>query len=631
MGDRLAAVSTDRFVSWLPLYHDMGLIGAWLGSLYHGVELALMSPLDFLSQPLRWLRAIHRHGATISGGPNFGYELCLRALQPEDLEGLDLCHWRVAFSGAEPVSAATLDRFARRMAAAGFRREALMPVYGLAEVGVGLTIPMPDIGPRVDRIDRDALARDGVAKPVSEAQGAAGRSVPCCGPPLDGFEVRVVDASGHERREREEGDVEFRGPSATGGYYRNPEATSDLFDGDWLRTGDRGYLASGELFVSGRVKDIIVRGGRNVYPYELEEAVGAIPGVRKGCVAAFGATDPVSGVERLVVVAETREGDAAERRRLRNDIVEVTADVVNVPADDVRLVPPHAVLKTSSGKIRRAAVRELYLGDRLDARRSAVWWQVVRLGASSARATAMHRLRRALEQGYAGYAWGVFATAAAAAWLATMPVWSMGRRWSIARALVRVAARCTGIRIEARGLDNLPVDTPIVVVANHASYIDALVLTHVVPVPLHFLAKRELARHRPVRELLQRLGVVFVERLDPAAATRDSDRVAALARSGESLASFPEGTFGRGEGVREFHLGAFVAAAAAGTPVVPLALRGTRYILRGTEWFPRRGRVVVTVGTPLEPKGEGMTAAVALRDAARGFIVANCGERDLTP
>ena len=314
MGTALRVGAEDVFVSWLPLYHDMGLIGAWLGTLYYGLPLALMSPLAFLAQPSRWLWAIHRHRATLSAAPNFAYDLCARKLQDQELEGLDLSSWRVAFNGAEPVSADTVDAFASRFAAYGLPREAIMPVYGLAESAVGLTFPPLNRGALIDVIKREPLMHTGNAVPAETGDSSALRVV-SCGRPLPGYEVRIVDSTGREVGDRIEGRLEFKGPSATSGYFRNPEQTRKLFHGDWLDSGDFGYVVNGEIYITGRVKDVIIRGGRNIHPYDLEQAVGNIPGIRRGCVAVFGNPDPATGTERLVVLAETRETDPQARAR----------------------------------------------------------------------------------------------------------------------------------------------------------------------------------------------------------------------------------------------------------------------------------------------------------------------------
>jgi hypothetical protein len=211
--------------------------------------------------------------------------------------------------------------------------------------------------------------------------------VPGCGHALPGHEIRIADGAGRTLPERRVGRIQFRGPSATAGYYRNPEATAELVDGDWRNTGDLGYLADDELFVTGRDKDLIIRAGHNLHPAELEAAVGDLPGIRKGCVVVFGAPDPRGATERVVVVAETREADPRRRDELRGRIQALAAELIDGPADDVALVPPGAVLKTSSGKLRRAGTRDAYLDGRLGAGTRAVWLQVGRLALRGAAAT----------------------------------------------------------------------------------------------------------------------------------------------------------------------------------------------------------------------------------------------------
>jgi acyl-CoA synthetase (AMP-forming)/AMP-acid ligase II len=319
MGQAVQITSTDVFVSWLPLYHDMGLIGAWLGSLYYACPLVLMSPLAFLARPVRWLWAIHKHRGTLSAGPNFAYDLCTRRIDERDLEGLDLSSWRVAFNGAEPISAVTLARFNERFVPYGFRPEAMAPVYGLAEAALGVAFPPLGRAPHIDRIQREPFMRSGQALPATAHDATACQFV-ACGQPLPGYQIRVVDATGHEVGERQEGRLEFQGPSTTSGYFHNPEATGRLFHNAWLDSGDLAYMVGSTVYLTGRAKDLIIRAGRNIYPHELEEAIGDIADVRRGCVVVFGSPDPVTGTERLVVLAETRQTDPGVLVRLRGQI-----------------------------------------------------------------------------------------------------------------------------------------------------------------------------------------------------------------------------------------------------------------------------------------------------------------------
>ncbi len=626
----LAVQPSDVFLSWLPLYHDMGLVGAWLGSLYFGIPLIVMPPTDFLARPVRWLQAITRYRATLSAGPNFAYEICATRIPNDALEGLDLSSWRVAFNGAEPVVADTLARFAARFAPCGFRAAAQLPVYGLAEAAVGLAFPPVGRGPRVDVVDRAVLARSGQAIACGTTDERA-ISIVSCGCPLPGYSLRIVDGAGRERAEREEGRVEFRGPSATRGYFRNPDATRRLFDGDWLDTGDLGYFAAGELYLTGRAKDVIIRAGQHLHPQDAEAGLGEIPGVRKGCVCVFGVPDPAGGTEKLVVLAETRERDRARLETLRATIVERATVLLGAPPDDIVLAPPHTVLKTSSGKIRRAACSELYRHGMRRADRKAVWLQLARLtGAGAARGT-RHALGQVRELAFAAYAWSLVAVLGALAIAIVVAVPRMSSRIRAVKAIARNFVRLAGVPVQVIGGEHLLAAKPIVVVANHASYVDAIVLFTVLPAECRFVAKRELRRHLPLRLLLEGVGTRFVERFDIEQSVAAAHALAGEARRGESLVFFPEGTFTRETGLRPFHVGAFLAAAAAHAPVIPVALRGTRVVLRAGRWRPRRSPIIVVILPPIAPDGSDWAAALRLRDRSRRDLVAACGEPDLEP
>jgi 1-acyl-sn-glycerol-3-phosphate acyltransferase len=621
------ATSADIFVSWLPLYHDMGLIGAWLCPLYAGLPLVAMSPLHFLSRPARWLWAIHRYRGTISAGPNFAYELAASRIDERELEGLDLASWRWAFNGAEPVSADTMARFAARFARRGFDPASLAPVYGLAECALDLAFPPGRRGVLVDRIDRERLAAERVAVPAPEGAAHA-VGIVACGRPLAGYEMRIADEAGRELPERHVGRLEFKGPSATSGYFNNPEATAKLFDAGWLDTGDLGYIAAGELYLTGRSKDMMIRGGQNVYPYELEEAVGAVPGIRKGCVAVFGVGDPASGTERIVVLAETREADAARRAALTAQINALAADLIGGPADDVVLAPPHSVLKTSSGKIRRAASREVYERGLIGARRPALWRELTALALRAARGRVVQWWRGAVAVVYSAWVWGATAALATLAYALAL-VLPMAVARHVWRASARAAVRCAGLPVVVEGAAHLPGAGPVVVVANHASYVDGLLLFALLPSRFVFAAKEGFERNAFTRIAFRKAGAVFVERFDAGRSVEDTRRLAGLAKGGAALGIFPEGTFSRTPGLRPFRMGAFVVAAEAGVPVVPVAFRGSRSVLRDGEWIFRRREVHAVFGAAIAPSGADWAAAVKLRDAARAHILEHCGEPDL--
>ena len=628
MGEVVQADSTDVFVSWLPLYHDMGLIGAWLGSLYFACPLVLMSPLAFLTRPSRWLWAIHKHHGTLSAAPNFAYELCLSKVEDSDIDGLDLGSWRRAFNGAEPVSPHTVRNFSERFKRYGFRPAAMAPVYGLAEAAVGLAFPPYGRGPLIDRIQREPLVSSGRAIQADAADTHALEFV-ACGQPLPGYQIRIVDPSGRELPEREEGRLQFRGPSVTSGYYRNPDATRKLFDGDWLDSGDLGYIAGGDIYLTSRSRDIIIRAGRNIYPYELEESVGNIPGVRKGCVAVFGSTDPASGTERVIVLAESRETAADELAAMREEIGTLTVDLLGMSPDEVILAPPHTLLKTSSGKIRRAAVRELHEQDRLGQGPQPVWSQVVRIALATVRPRLRGLWRRVSDTAYAGYAHLIFWLMAPIVWLLVVLLPRPGWRWAVVQRGARLLFRLAGVPLHVRDAERLSGERACVVVANHSSYLDGAILVATLPVRPGFIAKAELKRRFISRLFLRRIGAGFVERFDKQRGVVDARRIADQVEAGHSLLFFPEGTFTRMPGLLPFHMGAFVAAAEAGVPVVPVAIRGTRSILRSGSWFPRAGAVSVFVGEQIHPEGTDWDAAVKLRDASREVILRNVAEPDL--
>ncbi len=628
MGKAARATHEDVYVSWLPLYHDMGLIGGCFATMYHGFPVVLMSPLAFLSHPSSWLRAIHRHRGTISGGPNFSYELCLRRIPEHEVEGLDLSSWRFLYNGAEPVSPETRAAFEERFGKHGVRKNSMSPVYGLAEASVGLTFTPPGGPWQVDLIDRDAFARTGQAVHAQPGDPAPLKIV-ACGRVLPDHDMRIVDAAGLELPDRSEGQLQFRGPSATTGYYRNPEATKGLFSGEWVNTGDRAYLSEGMVYITGREKDIIIRGGRNISPYELEEAIGSLPRIRRGCVAVFGSMDRASGTERVVVLAETRQPDSALDDDLRHRINELAVSLIGAPVDDIVLAPPHTVPKTSSGKIRRVAARDYYERGPSAVQSQAVWWQFLRLGLAGV-GPQLRRIWRAVRGLlFAAAAWVVFGLSLLSVFIAALI--APGRAtWTLAGKCMRLFFRVCRIPLTVRGLENLPAEGPFVIAANHTSYLDGAVLLAALEWRRYaFVAKRELADNFISRTLVRGLGARFVERFEVQRSAEHADELVQAAKSGVSLIVFPEGTLLRHTGLMPFRAGAFQVAAQARIPVVPVALRGVRSVLRDGTWYPRRAAIVVTIGAPIHPEGDDWNATVALRDRVRAEILKYCGEPDL--
>lgn len=366
----------DVGVIWLPPYHDMGLIGGILQPAYSGNHCILMSPLAFLQRPMRWLEAVSRYGATVSGGPNFAYDLCVRKVKPEHLFTLDLSRWNVAFNGAEPVRAETLERFAETFAPCGFRREALYPCYGLAEAtllvsGGEQSAPVVTLD-----VNKEALEKNRVV--VENGPGSHSQRLVGCGQTVPGQQLLIVDPETFTPcMDGVVGEIWVSGPSVAQGYWEQAEETTHTFkgylansnEGPFLRTGDLGFMHHGELFIGGRIKDLIIIDGLNHYPQDIEQSVeNCHPAVRPGCSAAF-ALD-VDEQERLIIVAEASisRGDEAssDHASIVNEIQRAVAANHDLRVHDVVLLKPRSIPKTSSGKIQRHACKAEYLEGTLE-------------------------------------------------------------------------------------------------------------------------------------------------------------------------------------------------------------------------------------------------------------------------
>src|SRR4051812_13260353 len=627
MGHAMDASSADVFVSWLPLYHDMGLIGAWLGTCYFGARLYVMSPIAFLVRPATWLWTLHKYRATFSAGPNFAFELCASRIDEKELEGLDLSSLRFIVDGAEPISPQTLRRFNERFTRYGMDKGVVSPSYGLAENCVGLCFPPFGRGPLTDRIKRDALAKRSYAEPAGPEDNDAIEMV-ACGHPIEKNDVRIVDDAGRELGERHEGMLEFRGPSMTKGYFRNEAKTKELFHDGWIKSGDRAYIAGGDIHITGRVKDIIIRAGRNTYPHEIEEAISAIPGIRKGGVAAFGSPDPENGTERLIVMAETKEANADARAKIVAAAHEVVTAIAGSAADDIVLVPPRGVPKTSSGKVRRSSAKELYETGRTDVKQHGVWLQIARLALSSAGQSVTRFGRTVGDTLYAAWFYLVFAIGLLFAWIGAMVLPTLAARWGAIRGLAHAALALTGIKVNVTGIENIPRGNA-VILFNHTSYMDAIIIAAVLPGEPAFVAKKEFESNFFMRTLMNRVGVAFVDRFDAAASLADAETVTSMAKEGRLFVFFPEGTFTRRAGLLGFYMGAFKVAGEANLPVVPGILRGVRTLLRGDQWFPRRTAIDVVIEQPIQPAGTDFGAMLGMRDAARAAMLRHAGEPDL--
>jgi 1-acyl-sn-glycerol-3-phosphate acyltransferase len=631
MAEGAQVTSDDVVVSWLPLYHDMGLIGMWHAPLVLGLPLVVMSPLVFLARPIRWLEAITTYRGTISAAPNFAYQSCVDRIPTTDLVGIDLSSWRLAFNGSEQVSLSTIEAFIEHFGPVGFRRATMCPAYGLAEAGVGVTFSPLDRGPHVDVVSRAELARSHEAQPVGEAGRApsVGKAdaltIVGCGYPLPGYEVKIADDKSRELPDRHEGRVLCRGPSVTSGYFANFQATRELFQDGWLDTGDLGYVAGGELFLTGRTKDVVIRAGRNLHPEDLEGALCELAGIRQKGVAVFASADPNRGTERLVIVAETDADSSDERAAIEAGVRKRAVELLGDPPDVIVLVRAGAIRRTANGKIRRAATRDAFEHQVLDQPARSKRQELVQIAVSEL-GPAARRAGSALGTWtFAAYAWAMVALLGipviALVWLPlTLEV-----RWRLVRSACRSLSRLTGITVDVDGTLEKG-EAGSIVVANHPSFIDAVVLILASQGPLAFVTSTDFELKPVIGPFLRRIGCAFIARGEPGRVGADMARLEDLARRGSRVTVFPEGSIARAPGLRPFHLGAFALSAQTRLPIVPVAIRGSRDVVRPGTYLPRRADVSVVVGESIGPPEPRFASEAAVALIARQTLAEVVGE-----
>ncbi|NWG71864.1 MAG: fatty acyl-AMP ligase [Parvularculaceae bacterium] len=360
----LRLVQTDRAASWLPLYHDMGLIGFCLAPMYGQRSVDFLATSDFVRRPLLWLRLMSDNRTTITYSPSFGYELSARRAARAEAGAIDLSPLRVAGIGGDMVRIEALDLFAEAFAPAGFSRRAFLPSYGMAETTLAISFTDLDSDVSVDHVDMRHYTRSGIAQPASAVTSPEHRrAFVRCGRALPGHEIEVRSEDGVPLGDRAVGRIFVKGASITPGYFSDAEASRALFKGEWLDTGDMGYFLDGEIVITGRAKDLIIINGRNIWPQDIEWAVEEVDGVRQGGVAAFSVDDGHG--ERIVVVVERRGISAEAQDELRREIARVIQSAAGAPAEIV-LAKPHSMVLTSSGKLSRAKVKQKYLEGAFD-------------------------------------------------------------------------------------------------------------------------------------------------------------------------------------------------------------------------------------------------------------------------
>jgi fatty-acyl-CoA synthase len=352
----------DVIVSWLPLYHDMGLIAGFLMPVLNRIPLVLLSPFDWVRAPYRLFKAVSDYHGTLSWMPNFAYNFCAAKIRPRDLEGVDLSTWRAVINCSEPMYWNSHQVFLERFAPYGLKEQALATCYAMAENVFAVSQGGIDEPVTVDRIDSHAFVSRQLALPAA----GDGPSVPMlsAGRPIANTRVKVIDDKGRELPERHIGEIAIQSDCMLTGYFNRPDLTEKAFLDGWYLTGDLGYLANGEVYITGRKKDLIIVGGKNVYPQDLERLAGETPGVHAGRVVAFGVFNPETGTEDIVVVAESEEDltDQPEKAQaIANEIRRRVTQGSDVALRFVEVVGRNWLLKTSSGKIARAANREKYL------------------------------------------------------------------------------------------------------------------------------------------------------------------------------------------------------------------------------------------------------------------------------
>lgn len=357
--DGLECREGDRGTSWLPMYHDMGLIGFLLSPMFAQLSTDLISTSDFIRKPLLWLRIMTGQGGTITYSPSFGYDLVAKRSLRTGPGTIDLSGLRIAGIGGDMVRMKALDRFTEAFSGCGFDRKAFVPSYGMAEATLAVSFPDPGSGPACDSVDMRHLTRSGIAQPATALTPEEHtRKFVLCGRALPGHSITVRNEDGHETPDRTVGRIFIKGPSLTPGYFSNAAASSALYAGDWLDTGDMGYFLDGQIVITGRAKDLIIVNGRNIWPQDIEWAVDRLEGIRSGGVAAFSVDD--GNGERIVVVAERRGMDGDALARLQREVSGTIHNAVGICAE-VILARPHSMVLTSSGKLSRQKVRKKYL------------------------------------------------------------------------------------------------------------------------------------------------------------------------------------------------------------------------------------------------------------------------------
>ena len=615
IGRALNLNSTDTVVSWLPLYHDMGLIGAWLNPFFYNFPTVIMSPLSFLTAPEIWLWKIHEHKATVSTAPNFAYELCVKKIQESNIKGLNLSSWRLALNGAEKVQTITINNFVDKFEKYGFQKKSMTPVYGLAESSVALIIPELNREPVIDIVNKDVLELENKAIPCNKNDAKA-IDIASCGVPLHNHEVKIFKTnSAIEAAEREVGRLFFKGPSVMTNYYRDLQETKQRKIGEYLDSGDLAYIADNEIYIVGRTKDVIIKAGKNIYPYDIEAIAGEVDGVRKGCVIAFSADDATLGTEKIIVVAEAKTLD----NKLKTIIVNEVFTKLDITIDEIELIKPHQIPKTSSGKLQRTLCKQEYLQNKLNKKSVPFLMQVMQLFVQGQLNKLYGLGKTFLKLIYTGYVGVILAGYILTIW-AACKILKKDHAYKTSSYLSKLLFKFAGCELEVEGLDNLKDTDNLVFVANHQSYIDSIALIATLPKYAVFFAKKEVLDMLIIRTIFAKLGYLVIDRED---VTKSAEYITLMTRvlaAGNSIIIFPEGGITESSELRPFKLGAFQAAVTAKKAVCPIFIDGTIDILRDEDKLLCPGKITIKIMQPIIPESKDWKEVVDISTKAKDKI-----------
>ncbi len=504
--------TSDITVSWLPLHHDTDLIVMWLANLYFGSTLVLYSSKNFLSRPESWLWTIHKYRATISAGPNFAYEICINKINDNTLLGLDLSSWRIAGNISEMVCAQTLKRFSEKFSQYGFKSKALTNVYVLSEGAILMCAGSILEDQKIDRIASHEFHQKNIAKPIFEREKKYYEFV-SCGSPIDNYQIRIVDEENTCLPERNIGMVHCKVRSMMCEYYRDQAVSEKVFHGGWIDTGDLGYLAEGELYITGRRKDIITKEGKNYYPTEIEDIITMYSDLNFGQVVVFSSVENLSGIKKILAIVESKNNDKNSHKILKKQICQIVVKCLGFSLDDILIVTENVLPKTTNGKLRRYVCGEIYSQKNIRKIKNNIIIKLFNIYVRCFIAKTKKILTLCLRFFYTIYLFLVLISMASLTYIA-IRFFNRDNGEKIIKTASKITLRASFCSIEIDGINHIKSKKNMIFVSNHASYIDVLVLVAFLPGHFCYVAKSELKKSYFLRKILKTLEIVYVDRVD---------------------------------------------------------------------------------------------------------------------